>query len=134
MNNSDQDIPKFGETSEGAWLGDVINNCLKEVGDRLAVDMNLLIKMCQSEPKNAQIAMQVLAKDLREYENSDFSKLPLNKNWLPLLIGSIFQAYCVYRYIQDNHPLDHYPSELSQILERNPVILKSADYVAKLNS
>jgi len=119
---------KFGDTRHGVWLGELINNCLRELpGGRSSVDMNLLIHMCKDEPKNAQVSMQILAHDLQEKLGDDkVSQATEIGQTFRLLLGSLCAAYCVSREVYDG-----VPPELEQIIKWNPLIIECANFVSR---
>jgi len=120
----------FGDTAAGVWLGEVINNCFRETGeDSAQVDMNLLMHLCKREPKNAQVAMQVLAQELRtELKGRPVSEASGMGLTHRLLVGCIYSAYCLAREVVGRVPL-----ELEMIVKFNPEILECAVFVANSN-
>ena len=117
---------RFGDTSVGAFIGEVINNCLREGDDRLTVDMNLLVSMCRAEPKGAQVAMQVFAADLmRDLDGASVAQAAGNAMNLRLITAALFIAYCASR-----EHVDAVPPELAFAVSRYPVILECAAYVS----
>lgn len=126
------DTPRFGDTSAGVWLLEVLQDCLRELpGNRSVVDMNLLIQKVRAEPKNAQVAMQLIAQELR----SGLGDQPVSQakgldQTHRLLLGSLCSAYFLYRHVDDGHPLDRPPPELEQILRWHPIIMDCLNFVS----
>lgn len=133
MENQDS-VARLGDTSEGLWLSDVFNNCLKISNNKWVVDMNLLVSMCRSEPKCALVAIQVLAYDLEERDTDEnFSNIPEDLSFIPLLVGSIAMAYIAANHLLTNQPIDQCPEEMVLTIHDHPVIEKCIKYVTNLN-
>jgi hypothetical protein len=121
----------FGDTAAGVWLGEVYNNCLRETGTNNAqIDMNLLMHMCRNEPKNAQVAMQILAQELRaELKGRPISEASgIGKTWR-LLLGCICMGYSV-----SQGAIDSFPPELETIMKYHPEIIQCMEFVAHENA
>lgn len=120
----------FGDTSAGVWLMEMVNNCLREKKrGRSGVDIILMIHMCKEEPKNAQIAMQLLVHELKkQLEGKGVAEAEGDAQTTRLLIGSLLIAYSVSRGFPDLSP-----PELEPIMRMHPVIIECADYVAADN-
>lgn len=108
---------------------EIWQDCLLELPrKRSAVDMNLLIQKVRAEPENAQVAMQVLAQELkRGVGDRPVSEAIGLDQTHRLLLGSLYSAYCVYRHVDDGHPLNRKPPELEQILRWHPIIDECLD-------
>ena len=120
----------FDQSAGGVWLIQVMNNCLREVGHHQSqIDMNLLINMCRSEPKSAQIAMQILAQELRKELRGRPVKeaTGMAQTWR-LMNGSIFIAYGVAQ-----GRTDRVPPELELTVKHNPEILDCFNFVMEDN-
>ena len=115
---------RLGDTTHGAFLAELINNCVRDVPGGLVVDMNLLVQMCRAEPKSAQVALQWAATELTNLlDGHAVSAAAGDAQSMRLLTGSIYLAYCASRGCTDT------PPEIDFILARYPVILASTDYV-----
>lgn len=132
----ESDTLHFDETGAGAWLTEILQDCLRELPrKRSAVDMNLLIQKVRAEPKNAQVAMQLLAQELkRGVGDRPVSEAIGLDQTHRLLLGSLYSAYCVQRHLDDGHPLDQPPSELAQILRWHPIIVDCLNFVLSQQS
>ena len=120
----------FNESDAGVWLTQVINNCLRETGtNQSQIDMNLLVNMCRSEPKSAQVGMQFLAQELRKNLNGRpvSGAAGFGQTWR-LMLGCILASYCV----SWGHT-DRFPPELEQILAFNPEIIGCFNFVMASN-
>ncbi|MGH3115795.1 MAG: hypothetical protein ACRDQ2_01500 [Gaiellales bacterium] len=119
-------MTKIADTSLGGFMGDVLNNCLRELpGGKLGVDMNLLIQMCKAEPKSAQAMMQLLAGELAEKLDgrpvAEASGIAMSHR---LVVGALFAAYNLSRgFTTEMAP------ELRTVVELNPLVLECAEFV-----
>lgn len=112
----------FGDTPEAAWLSGVLNECLRQDGGRVNVQMNLLYHKVKAEPEHAQFAIQFLAQEI----DADRSKLT---TWR-MSLGSIMLAYQLYRHNEFGAPMDQYPPELAHFLGQHPVVTECLMYVS----
>ena len=100
--------------------------------ERLAPQLSALadgeataVSMCASEPKGAQVAMQIWANDLRDQlGGKSVADAQGNAQTLRLLVGSTFIAYSISR-----NCLDDVPPELVPIVGMNSVIRESSEFV-----
>ena len=133
-------VPEFGDTSAGVWLSEVYQDCLREVGvGRSSVDIDLLGHKIRAEWKNAQVAMQLLAYELKK----ELGGLPVSQatglaQTHRLLLGSVFITYCVMRHLEAGHSPDKLPEEpppeLGPILRMHPLIMESGNFIASENN
>lgn len=117
----------FIDSPHAIWIIEVINNCWRDTDENKAViDINLLSIMVKSNPKKAQVAMQLLAEEL---DREGINELNIEtasgqaKN-LRLLIGSIYIAYLNARSTSQT------PMEIELIILRYPSIIACANYIA----
>ena len=113
-----------GETPEFVWLQEVSNEVLRDVGDRISADMNLLIHMCRSEPKSAQFALQWIAQELKSMlgdRSVDAAQGALEKT-LAFQLGAIGMAYAVSQTPPGAEPT--IPPELERLIQWHPLILE----------
>ncbi len=121
----------FGDHASGAWMAEVYEKCLRETSvGQSQVDLNLLAHMCKKEPKNAQVAMQLLAHELR----TNLSGKPVSEasefgQTCRLLIGSIYIAYSMSYGSMDGRV----PDELQAIVRLYPEILRCFEFVLSAN-
>jgi hypothetical protein len=123
---------RLGDHIYGVWIAEVVNDCVVENDERLAVDMNLLVaKLCgPNEFKAAQVYIQFLASDLEAYLNGrPVTEASGGQENNRLLLGCLAMAYCVAQ-----QTLDHYPVELQAIVDRYPVIEECVQFVSADNT
>lgn len=121
----------FGDSANGAWLAEVYDKCLREtrVG-KSQVDVTLLAHMCKKEPKSAQVAMQLMAVELRNHlQGKPVAEATDIGQTHRLLIGSIYIAYSM-TYGPINGQL---PDELRAIGTIYPEIEQSVEFVLRSN-
>jgi hypothetical protein len=118
---NDNTLP-FGETQYGVWLGEVLNHCIRQDGAKVAVQMNLLYQKVKSEPECAQMAVQLLAQEIE----ANPAKLVV---WR-MALGSITLAYNMYRHNTFGDPIDQYPPELADFIQRHPVVVECVMYAS----
>ncbi len=88
-----------------------------------------MIHMCKEEPKNAQIAIQLLAHELeKQLEEKGVAEAEGDAQTYRLLLGCLLMAYSVYRGFPDL-----VPPELEPTMRMHPVIMECADFVAADN-
>src|SRR5437764_267999 len=97
---------RLGDRIYGVWIAEVLNDCVVENDDRLAVDMNLLVAKLSGpiEFKAAQVCIQFLASELEEHLGgrpvTEASEGQENNR---LLLGSLAMAYCVAQRAFDQY-------------------------------
>jgi hypothetical protein len=94
----------FADTAAGAWGAQLIDKAIRDIpGGRSVVDMNMVIGMCEADPKSAQVVMQLLSQELKNMlEGSPVSEAPVGPaRYFRLMLGSVFMGYCVSRGFTD---------------------------------
>lgn len=126
---------KLGDTPDGVWLMEVMNDCLRDLpNNRTGVDMNLLVNKCRAEPKLAQFAMQMLAEEMKRMLGGRSVKDPPEEAVVSrLVLGSLFQGYCVARNIDAGLPIGEFPAELKHIVQRYPLIVECSNVLSEDN-
>jgi hypothetical protein len=125
---------EFGDSREAVWLMEVLETCVQELSEeQWNVDMHQLVQKCLDEPRNAQIAMQYLAQDLKiKLGGRSVENTPKQAISYRLLLGWIYLAYATSRDIAEgrSEPSEGIPQELEQIVRWNPEIIHCANYVS----
>jgi hypothetical protein len=124
---------RLGDTERGVWFRELFADCLMDSGDKIAVDISLLVGKCKAEPKNAQFAMQMIAdrmvNELGDKTLGEGRELADEA----LILGSLYAAYVVYRNVEHKLPFGEVPEELKLIVARYPVIMQCVSYVTSKN-
>ena len=123
---------RLGDHMYGVWITEVLNDCVVDNDDRLAVDMNLLISKLSGpiEFKAAQVYIQLLASELEEHlRGRPVIEASEGKENNQLLLGCLAMAYCVAQ-----RAFDQYPEELKAIVQRYPGIEECVQFVTADNN
>lgn len=121
----------FGDSVAGVWLSEAMNKCVRDsASGRAVVDMNLLTHLCRLGPKSAQVAMQILARELRDalHGSPVAEARGIAVDWR-LLLGSIYAAYCLSREC-----VDGIPPEIQFIVRMYPEVMDSFIFVMAGNA
>ena len=114
--------PAWGESPEHAWTAEFLERCFPESAGRVNADMNLAMAMCKAEPKHAQVAMQLLAQEIRARSAED-TGIP----FLRFALGALFLSYVGLAYAEGRCPEGEVPQELHVPMQGNPEILECAN-------
>ena len=130
------DSIKLADTPEGMWYRGLLEEALVErAGKPIAVDASVVVKMCRTDWKSAQAAMQLLAQqmneDLQGKPVSEAEDIAGNQR---LILGTLLLSYCTARHLEDGIPLGTVPQELRWILDTYPIILECTRFVSEYNS
>jgi hypothetical protein len=131
LEENNKKSPKLGETPEGIWIAEVLQNCVIEKQEGYqSIDLNLLIQMCKNEPKSALVALQIFSDNMMKLLNGksveEADGFAIN---LRLLIGSIAMGYMISQDRSDGTA----PEELALVATRYPIIKDCLSYVLSFN-
>jgi len=119
-------LQKVGDTAEHAWMLEFLDRCFPESGNRVNADLHMAMAMCKAEPKCAQVAMQMLAQDIRGRQPDE------SLAFLRFALGVLFTAYTSLAYAERRCSLDELPRELEIPVQLNPEILACANELGPL--
>ena len=86
-------LTTYGETQENAWLLECLDRGFPEVGDRITADLNTIGAMCLAEPKPAQVAIQMLASEVRNLRDAQTTDECSRLEFIRFALGAIFTVY-----------------------------------------
>ena len=122
-------IGTLEETPEHAWMLEFIDRCFPESDGRVNADINLAMAMCKAEPKCAQVAMQLLAQEIRSGVVD-----PPGTAFLRFALGVLFNAYMGLAVAEGRYSGNSLPPELEMPVRCNPEIIACANEMGPITT
>lgn len=127
-------MPTIGDTPAGAWMLEMVENCCISQDGQDAIDVRMMIKMCDAEPKSAQIVLQLYASGLTE-KLGDISvkDAPPELAGERLIVGTLYMAYLISQIQGSGLPESVVSERLKPIRDLHPIIGECFKWVMDYN-